>query len=146
MSRVGSWGRHAGCRPKKSENVASQEACFNEWKLNVNKLLLMMVLENHFFISKHTYSSSIRSRAKASSQDEFSYLEGSDLYACFSSTAQFFSLEALKSPLSIQSVPHIKNGYCNCFHGLYPPWMVEEDQKLWNIKIVDWKPSESHSS
>ena len=33
---------------KKSENVASQEACFNEWKLNVNKLLLMMVLENHF--------------------------------------------------------------------------------------------------
>ena len=49
-----------------------------------------------FFISKHTYSSSIRSRAKASSQDEFSYLEGSDLYACFSSTAQFFSLEALK--------------------------------------------------
>ena len=62
-----------------------------------------------FFISKHTYS--IRSRAKASSQDEFSYLEGSDLYACFSSTAQFFSLEALKNPLSIQSVPHIKNGY-----------------------------------
>ena len=74
-----------------------------------------------FFISKHTYSSSIRSQAKASSQDEFSYLEGSDLYACFSSTAQFFSLEALKNPLSIQSVPHIKNGYCNCFHGLYPP-------------------------
>ena len=90
-----------------------------------------------FFISKHTYSSSIRSRAKASSQDEFSYLEGSDLYACFSSTAQFFSLEALKNPLSIQSVPHIKNGYCNCFHGLYPPWMVEEDQKLWNIKIAE---------
>ena len=44
---------------KKSENVASQEACFNEWKLNVNKLLLMMVLENHFLSrSIHTAAAS----------------------------------------------------------------------------------------
>ena len=81
----------------------------------------MMVLENHFLSrSIHTAAAS-EAEQKQAVKMNFHILKDLIYMPAFLAQPNFFSLEALKKPATnTESVPHIKNGYCNCFHGLYP--------------------------